>query len=340
MIMNRTALKGAVFSVRDIKQIIEYLADNTSDPVQAYIMQKEIFQKPLSDSGVTSAYEELKQSKWYLQLAGEQQENGAFGRFHSMDARIKDKRHFVSTEAALRRARELSLSQNDSLVQKTVLLMERYLRGEEAWPDYTEKHHDNGKTFSTAFPYLIAANLSLFDPDNPLLNARRDTCVAILGKAFVGGAFDEEIWEQTNRDYTGICMRAWMVYPLWLLQNANCLDDALQRRYLNYIWNREKGIYYISNFAPAKKFGAEDKAFTTWLMMLETLSGFSLFPELMECDARPHLMGEIDRLIHDGTIKLPPPHPISWHYAESWRNPKARKVDMILRMTRLLVKCK
>lgn len=123
-----------------------------------------------------------------------------------------------------------------------------------------------------------------------------------------------------------------------ILQNSDCIDDNLQKQYLDYIWNKKEGIYYISDFAPVKKHSLEDRQFTTWLSALESLSGFSLFPEFMKKDVFPHLTGEINRLInHD--VKLPAAHPVTGHYSESWRIKNNRKNDMILRIARILIKC-
>lgn len=319
--------------LNNIKEIVNYLLETTTDPIPQYILKKEILNEKLT----TADIEAIHKSKWYKQLANEQWVNGSWGRFHSMDSRIKDKK-FLTTEAALRRARDLGITRDDPIIKNCILLMERYLKGEEAWLDYIEKHQDNGKSFSVAFPFIIAANLSLFDPDNTLLTSKRKICINILKKSFAFNCFAEEIWEQDNRDYTGTCLRAWMVYPLWLLQNTNCIDDNLQRQYLDYIWNRNDGIYYISNFAPVKKLYLEDRGFTMWLSALESLSGFSLFSKFMEADVYGHLLSEVNRIIDDD-IKLPPAHPITGHYTESWRNKNARKNDLILRIMRTLVKC-
>jgi len=128
------------------------------------------------------------------------------------------------------------------------------------------------------------------------------------------------------------------MYHLWLLQNANCMDDTLQRQYLGYIWKRKAGVFYLSDFPPAEKKSLEDRNFFVWLSILECLSGFSLFPEFMREDALPHLLVEVDRLIH-GEIAMTAP---SLHYvrcAESRRDKHARNADVVLRIARVLVRC-
>ena len=103
----------------------------------------------------------------------------------------------------------------------------------------------------------------------------------------------------------------------------------------------------MSSFPPADIKKLEDKTFTMWLSLLELLSGFSLFKEFMADNALPHLFYEVDRWIHGEVVMPNPPsghvnacgHVVNGRYSESWRDKSNRKTDMVLRITRLLVKC-
>jgi len=130
----------------DFQQIIEYLCERVFDPVPAFIMQKEILKTPAASPGYVNANEQMRQSKWYRELAGEQWDDGSWGRFHSMDSKATVKQRFATTEDALKRARQLSLTKDDPVVAKCIALMERYVRGEETWRDNIEKHKDGGKS--------------------------------------------------------------------------------------------------------------------------------------------------------------------------------------------------
>lgn len=320
---------------KNLQPIVNHLQSITTDSLPRYILKKEI----LGENPTDADFDEIHSSKWYLQLSNEQWDDGSWGRFHSMDSRIKDKQIFVSTEAALRRANELGLTKDDPIIEKCIILMERYVRGEETWRDYIEKHKDNGKGHLFCRPFLTAANINLFDPYNPVIKPLRDVVAETLKTAFATGCFDESFWEQNVREcHVPSIAAPGNAYSSMLLQKADCMEDTLQRHYLNYIWNRKEGIYYISNSAPAEKLCLEDKGFTTWLSALELLRGFSLFSEFMKDDVFPHLICEINRIMTDG-VKLPAAHPITGHYAESWRDKTARKNDMILRILRILIKC-
>jgi len=316
-----------------IEPIIEYLLSNITDPVPNFILVKELCKKDPSSPDYINAYRQMQQSKWYRELADEQREDGSWGRFHTQDTKAPVKRKFVTTEAALRRARELSLPKDDPIVAKCIKYMERIVRGEETWTDNIEKHHDNGKSHMRARLFVTAADINVFDPENPVVGPMRDVFVRTLEIALSKGCFDEETWERENRDYRGPCLTGWNAYPLMILQGADCMDDEVQRKYLNYIWHRQGGVYYLADFPPASIKCLDDKKFWHWLYLLEHLSGFSLFPEFMREDALPHLLGEIDRLIHEDIVVN------TVRYAEGWRDKLNRKTDTLLRIARVVVKC-
>lgn len=314
-----------------INEALCYLAENTFDPCQRHILRADIMRLP-DDELLISA---VRESKWYIELSSEQRENGSWGRFHTQNTKDASARKFVTTEAALRRARDLGLNKHDPMVKRAIKLMERYLKGEESPPDCIEKHADGGKSFTRAFGFMIAANISLFDPENPILDDKREACARALEKAFARGEFDENAWENENKRYEGPCLRAWMVYPLWLMQNTNAISPALQRKYLNYIWNRSEGIYYISGFAASSLICLEDKRFAVWLSALEALRGFSLFGEFLSDKARAHLSNEVERLM-TGAPVMPPAHTYMGRYAQNRRAKSARRDDMLIRVLRIL----
>ncbi len=306
--------------MKDAQKVIDYLLSAVSDPFPRYILKKEI----LRETPTAADREEIYASKWYLQLAEEQWDNGSWGRFHTQNTKATVKQKFVTTEHALNRARDLSLNKEDAVVQKAIGLMERYLRGEERWMDNIEYHGqpktpENACGWDVGFKILIAARLSIFDSINPLLRTYREICVQKLSTAFTGDIPEEDFCS------------------IWLLQNNDFLREDLQRKYLSWIWNRKGGIQYVTNIPPWDKRSLEDKGFIQWFTGLENVSDFSLFPEMMNKGISTHLLNEINRLMTDD-IKLPAAPPIVGHYCESWAGGTARKNDMFLRILRMLIK--
>jgi hypothetical protein len=323
-----------------IQKIIEYLSENITDPVPNYIMQKEIYKESVNNPNYKNAYKQMRESKWYLELVNEQLNDGSWGRFHTQDSKAP-KRKFVTTETALRRAHELSLSKDDQIISKCIKLMERYVLDKETWTDSVEKHHDNGKSHLYSRSFVTAANINLFDPENSVIKPKRDIFVKTLKVSLEKGYFDEEVWENENKNYRGPCLNGWNAYPLMILQNSKCMDDTLQRKYLNYIWNRKDGIYYLTDYPISDIISVEDNRFNSWLKTLWYLSGFSLFEEIIKKDVLKHLIKEIERLINNDIV-LPGNGGIGTayniRYADKWSSKNEKKVDMILRITRVIIK--
>lgn len=319
-----------------VQQIIDYLSEHISDSVPKYILIKEIYKKDPSCADYINAYNDMIQSKWYCELANEQWDDGSWGRFHSLDFKNSIKQNFGTTEAALGRSYELSLSKYDTMIANCIKLMERYVRGEETWTDIIEKHKDNGKGHLFSRPFMTAAYINIFDPENPVIKPLRDVVVETLEAAFATGCFDETFWEQKVREYyVPSIVAPGSFYGSMLLQNAICMSDTLQRQYLDFFWNAKNGIYYVSSVSPAEKQPLEDKRFSQWLRTLELLSGFSLFPDFMKDDTLQHLLNEADRLINKDVVLRND----GVRYSDSWRDKYKRKTDIILRITRILIKC-
>ena len=77
------------------------------------------------------------------------------------------------------------------MIAKCIKIMERYIRGDETWTDYIEKHKDNGKGHLFCRPFMSAANINLFEPENPVIKPLRDVVVETIKTAFANDVFDE-----------------------------------------------------------------------------------------------------------------------------------------------------
>ncbi|MEN6314770.1 MAG: hypothetical protein ABFD25_11025 [Clostridiaceae bacterium] len=138
----------------------------------------------MKETPTTTDVNAIYMSKWYKQLADEQREDGSWGRFHSQDSKAALKQKFVTTENALGRACQLSLSKDDTIIAKCLRKLERYVRGDETWTDNIEKHKDGGKGHLFCRPYMSAAVINTFNPENPFIKPLRDNALESLEKAF------------------------------------------------------------------------------------------------------------------------------------------------------------
>ena len=346
----------------NIQEIIEHLSQQKLDPVPNFIFVKEIQKLKPSSPDYINSYNAVKQTKWYRDLSDDQWEDGSWGMFHGGDVQAQKRQKFPCTEAALRRAREMSLTKDDPIIAKCIKIMESQIRGETEWPDRIETHKDKGKGNLIWRTAGTAANLNVIDSDNPLITPFRDNVIEILKESFASGNYNEEVFDRAIQDYR-VCVifKPGNAFSLMLLSNSNCMDDSLQRQYLDYVWNKKSGVMYLTNYpitaarnkdddcrqVEEYKANIEDSNFCTWLSLLELFSGFALFPELMRENVLTHLLNEATRLIYCN-VSLPNPpgghvnacnHTVNGRYAESWRNKSKKKTDMVLRIARLLVKC-
>jgi len=228
---------------KDLLPIIDYLSSAAIDPFPRYILKKEI----LRETPAVADIEAVHLSKWYRQLADEQWEDGSWGRFHTQDSKAPTKQIFVTTESALCRAYELSLTKDDPMIAKCIKLMERYVRGEETWTDWVEKHKDGGRGHLFARPYGSAARINMFDPENPSIQPLNNNLTAALEITSTINFFCDNIWEKDTDEYLIALIAAPSMYSALLLQNSNCMSDALQKQYLSFLWYKKDGIYYVSS---------------------------------------------------------------------------------------------
>ncbi|MCL2707865.1 MAG: hypothetical protein FWF03_01985 [Defluviitaleaceae bacterium] len=319
-----------------LSQIIDYLSGRALDPLPVFLMQKEIYKAKAEGAAYSDAYEKMRQTKHYVELAGEQLVDGSWGRLHSQDSKAPRKK-FVTTEAALRRAGELGLPKDDPIISKCIGLMERYMNGEAAWTDTVEKHRDGGRGHIYCRPFMTAALINMFDPDNETKKPFQESAANTLEAAFVGGRFDAGFFEREVREYRApSIISPCNMYGLMLLQNSPYLSDSLQRRWLGHLWNANGGVYYVSGVPPADLQKFEGKKFNQWLYLSELLCGFSAFGEFAGERVIPHLLSETERLLNGGVYIS---HIKEGRYSDSWRDKEKRKADMALRIARLLVKC-
>jgi len=356
-----------------IQQIIDYLSEHISDPVPHYLFIKEILKKPLSSPEYLNAYNKIVQTNWYRELADEQNEDGSWGAWRVdgyRDRAVAEKLQYHTYLMAFRRAKEMGLTKDDPMMAKGLGILEKYITGEAKNPWRISLWNDEGKTNTIFRNFYPSAFINLFDPYNPLVKPLQESTAEVYRTAFATGYFNDEYHAQAESEYQIYCLAHPRNTPgLKLMQQAKCMEEPLERHYLNYVWGNTSAIntvkvdritrfthhyvtapdtiMYMSGFLPIHKKNLEDKEFTVWLSLLELLSGFSLFGEFMRDEAYPHLLGEADRLINSD-VELPKPSSghvkscgcdTNGRYAESWRDKNKRKTDMVLRITRILMKC-
>ena len=126
----------------------------------------------------------LTQHPWTRQLSQEQQPDGSWGRFHSMDSRIKAR--FPTSEVAIRRALALGLDKDNPILARVAGYMQRVLEGAATWPDRVEK----SEGWPICVETITAATLAEVDPAQPASLSTWKYWVEIAERSFPAGKYD------------------------------------------------------------------------------------------------------------------------------------------------------
>lgn len=316
----------------DFKVIKQYLEEHIMDPLPHYIYLREIESRDEHDEALISLYDKIRESKWYKQLEEEMYEDGSFGRFHSMDSKDKRKRAFKTTEEAVRRMKDLGLTDHDILVQKVCKIMRKYATGEANWSDRHEKHYG----FEIALNSMVGANMALLGDSSQVTQRYKKLCAFYIEDAFAGGdLFDIDIWTKKNHSNYDFMLRPWTIHILWLLYDNTYISNITLHKFLIFLLNRDEGIYYLYDTKVSGLVDIEDKHFLKWLHALENISRLSIFTNLWKDETRIHLIRQAVKLMNKEAV-VPMRSPLIGHYHESWKKEELCRCDIVLRIARVI----
>lgn len=180
--------------------------------------------------------------RWAKQLIALQEADGKWGCFHSLS---KVYNASVTTEQALRRLERLGYTMEDSCIQKAVSYMSDCLSGKKTIPDRAEKWHD----WDVFTQLMLAAWIRRFTTSDPAANLIAERWGQIIRAAFTNGHYQHDA-------YVTAYQRTWgkkpaggrlkdfsNFYLLSLLRDG--LDPSMQAALIDYILDKQEGIYYI-----------------------------------------------------------------------------------------------
>ncbi len=269
------ASQKPAFTRAEITSLAQRLLQMDPDPAPRYLVMRDLLHGAPGDPGFDAAAQDLSGSRWVIALSSAQQPDGAWGRFHSRDSRVKSA--FPTTELAIRRALALGLDRRSPVLRKVSGFIQSYLEGKISWPDPLEKHDD-----PRVFPYntrsISAGMLALIEPDHPLLDPLWSLWADLVEAAFAGGAYDAKAELARHQQLSGIPSKRLLpfhfYYPLLILSAAHPLPQGLEERLLAYLLHKPDGIYYIYGRRLDTPPALEAKEFTSWLHGQEILARF------------------------------------------------------------------
>lgn len=260
-------------NIHTVHGFAENILSGHSDPVIRNRILRDVLHMPGGDRMPSS--EELEQNHWVKQLAGEQWEDGSWGRLHSQDSRLKQK--IPTTEAGVERGLALGLDIASPVLLKASLYLEGILTGKISCRDPAEKND----RWTTGVSLFAGSTLSQIRPDLPVLDELSRLWITITERTFESGAYDPDNEILAHRELTGASVKnSYLVisnkYALTMLGSrigAFKLPGNLESVLLSWVWRLEKGIGYLGVplwRPPALAANYIDR----WFTSLELLSRF------------------------------------------------------------------
>lgn len=184
-----------------------------------------------------------KDSKWASEIIELQREDGSWGYFHSLSKPSKS--NPITTEQALRRLEILGYTIKDKPIIKAVAYMHDCLEGKTAIPDRREILH-NWDLFTAL---MLSTWIRRFTKDDEKANEVGNKWAAIISYAFENGVYDHNRYLEIYKKVHGLPPRGGRLvdianfYHLSLV--ADLLDDKTALALIDYILQKQSGIYYI-----------------------------------------------------------------------------------------------
>ena len=249
-----------------------HLLDCQPNAVVRYRLLRDVLQIPSDSKELVTARQHLLEHPWVIQLAREQGANGAWGRFHTQDTKIKT--GFITCEHAIRRALALGLDRDTPVLAKAVEYMVKVLNGEAVWSDRVEK--SEGRPIGVEA--ITAATLAQVDPDHPAVGSVREYSVRVANRCFPNGVYSPEAEWAAHKELRGIGIRfIRSAYVLILLSSRSTpLPVDLEQKIINWIWHESRGNGYLGIDLQLPS----TRSVLPWLKSLEILSPYSTFRKM------------------------------------------------------------
>lgn len=308
---------------------VTFLQEHDPAPFAEYILARELIG---DETEAEDAYAWAKQFALYDDLAGEQREDGSWGAYLSAETATSKNCRYKTTARALQRARDLALPADDPAVVRARALLHRYLSGETLLPDTMSPRNF---TQRAGIRRQALLDLSFYEPEDEQVMRFRSLLAERLEYACASGRFDRARWKAAGiEEPLRIGEADESVLPI--LAFPGCIGERLQRCLLAYLWEE---WHFYGIVCCGDRYAPSDGEFHFWLLLLEQLRDFSLFPEFAASQVLPALRMLCDRLIDPCErveIKINRYHAQYGQYSASWQTYARKRNDLLLRLLRTL----
>lgn len=273
-----------------------------------------------------------KGGKWAKQIISLQDEDGKWGCFHTLSQFYGAP---MTTEQALRRLERLGYTIEDECIKKAVCYMDDCLAGRKTIPDRREKAHD----WDIFTDLILATWIRRFTDDNANANKVAGQWAEIISQGFADGTYDSEEYVRTYREVLkpkgGKPIDFANFYPVSIVRGQ--LDEKTESAFVEYLINREHGIYYIySEKIAVLPEHFESRKASLYLGAVELLAeykcagdklGFAV--DWLNYNRNENGKWDMGKAVNDKVY-----FPLS----DDWRKKEAREADCTERIGKLLLK--
>lgn len=273
-----------------------------------------------------------KDTRWAEQIISMQEKDGKWGFFHTP---FGSSRRPITTEQALRRLERLGYTIEDTCIQKACSYMNNCLVGRTEIPDRREKLLD----WEIFVSLMLAVWIRRFSDGYPAANKVAGQWAAVISSAFQGGVYHHKEYISAYQDIFGVKPMGGRLidftcfYPISLL--INCLDRRTEEALMDYVLDKEDGIYYIYSerilFLP-KVF--ESRQASRYLAAVELLSKYRYAADKLQfvADWLNGLKKENGKWDMGKSVNDKVYFPLS----NDWRKQETREADCTERISSLL----
>lgn len=319
-----------------IEETAEKILQENPDPVVRFRLVRDVLKASHNADLFVKAKREMLKSRWVSELRREQEKDGGWGRFHSMDSKAKKK--IKTTESGVERGLVLGLEATDEIFQNAIRYMSRLLEEKIDFPDRPERN-DRWLVGKRLF---VAATLAKIQPNLSVLDDTWELWAIIAARTFASGEYDSDAEIRTHRELTGASVKDSYLtinnrYALALLgSRAEKLPHHVEKGFVTWLWFSKKGIGYLEVPLFSLPVRFSPSAFDRWFTSLELISCFPSWRGLAK-KVVDWLWANRDR---EGFWDFEPKASTSCYFplSESWRKKRNRKHDHSVRVLTLLRK--
>jgi len=302
------------------------------DDVPKYLYKRDVLGINVMSEEMVELKKKILSSNHVTKILSEQWDDGSWGRFHSMNTSSKDP---YTTEKAIRRLLNLGLDKNDEPIGKAVRYMESYLKGEFELRDYREKKHD----WTLLTHLFVATWLLRIDSNNSLALKIADKWAQVIEHAFKSGSFNQDVYYKAYDDI----LKPEKNKSYWFIENfyvvsilKGRLRPEIEKSFIHYLLNQSKGIYYIYSdylMTPPKNF--ESREANRYLEAIELIADYEVDGSLdfilawLDKNKTTDDLWDMSKVVKDNMV---------FPLAISWRKEINRKLDITLRVSKLIHK--